>query len=106
FQAIDGIRGFHVTGVQTCALPISVLYDLLAIAVLQLVGTGEPGPLLLALLVLNPIDGVRALLLTLLGADVLLGPSGAAMTRLMEIGSASCRESVSTSTRVVARKRS
>src|SRR5690606_18890361 len=25
FQAEDGIRGFHVTGVQTCALPIS--YD-------------------------------------------------------------------------------
>src|SRR5690606_40286838 len=23
FQADDGIRGFHVTGVQTCALPIS-----------------------------------------------------------------------------------
>src|SRR6266511_5123627 len=23
FQAEDGIRGFHVTGVQTCALPIS-----------------------------------------------------------------------------------
>src|SRR5690606_40514943 len=24
FQAEDGIRAFHVTGVQTCALPISV----------------------------------------------------------------------------------
>src|SRR5690606_39372334 len=24
FQAEDGIRGFHVTGVQTCALPISI----------------------------------------------------------------------------------
>src|SRR5207302_4751397 len=24
FQAVDGIRGFHVTGVQTCALPISL----------------------------------------------------------------------------------
>src|SRR5690606_40720400 len=23
FQAVDGIRDFHVTGVQTCALPIS-----------------------------------------------------------------------------------
>src|SRR5690606_2596745 len=31
FQAGDGIRGFHVTGVQTCALPISikVLVDLI-----------------------------------------------------------------------------
>src|SRR5207302_7221027 len=26
FQAVDGIRGFHVTGVQTCALPISTEY--------------------------------------------------------------------------------
>src|SRR5690606_40886291 len=25
FQAEDGIRAFHVTGVQTCALPISTL---------------------------------------------------------------------------------
>src|SRR5690606_40958690 len=25
----DGIRDFHVTGVQTCALPISILYRLL-----------------------------------------------------------------------------
>src|SRR5690606_40088133 len=25
FQADDGIRDFHVTGVQTCALPISTL---------------------------------------------------------------------------------
>src|SRR5690606_40025028 len=24
YQAEDGIRGFHVTGVQTCALPISL----------------------------------------------------------------------------------
>src|SRR5690606_40930387 len=24
FQAEDGIRGFHVTGVQTCALPIYI----------------------------------------------------------------------------------
>src|SRR5690606_39615644 len=26
FQAEDGIRDFHVTGVQTCALPISVRF--------------------------------------------------------------------------------
>src|SRR5690606_6094916 len=29
FQAEDGIRDFHVTGVQTCALPISVAADIL-----------------------------------------------------------------------------
>src|SRR5690606_31309874 len=28
FQAEDGIRDFHVTGVQTCALPISARFDL------------------------------------------------------------------------------
>src|SRR5690606_39793854 len=27
FQAEDGIRDFHVTGVQTCALPISTMGD-------------------------------------------------------------------------------
>src|SRR5690606_40109745 len=26
FQAEDGIRDFHVTGVQTCALPISTIF--------------------------------------------------------------------------------
>lgn len=65
---------------------IAVVYDLLAITVLQLVGDGQPGPLLLALLALNPVDGMRALGLTALGADVLLGPTGAAMQRLMGPG--------------------
>src|SRR5690606_39364096 len=32
FQAEDGIRDFHVTGVQTCALPISALALALAIS--------------------------------------------------------------------------
>lgn len=67
-------------------LAVAVVYDLIAIAVLQLFGSGEPGPLLLGLLALNPIDGVRALGLTMLGADVLLGPTGAAMQRLMGPG--------------------
>src|SRR5690606_40961639 len=30
FQAEDGIRDFHVTGVQTCALPISSRWEALA----------------------------------------------------------------------------
>src|SRR5690606_40338407 len=34
FQAEDGIRDFHVTGVQTCALPISPVH---------LLGAGEAG---------------------------------------------------------------
>src|SRR5690606_41125312 len=38
FQAEDGIRDFHVTGVQTCALPISVgkyLNGMLVLAILN-----------------------------------------------------------------------
>src|SRR5690606_20352021 len=31
FQAEDGIRDFHVTGVQTCALPICTLYCLVPV---------------------------------------------------------------------------
>src|SRR5690606_39441187 len=37
-QAEDGIRAFHVTGVQTCALPIARIvarYDLLALPVVD-----------------------------------------------------------------------
>src|SRR5690606_39311813 len=33
FQAEDGIRDFHVTGVQTCALPISLRTFVAALAV-------------------------------------------------------------------------
>src|SRR5690606_40477856 len=38
FQAEDGIRDFHVTGVQTCALPIYLLAILLGATYLILVG--------------------------------------------------------------------
>ncbi len=65
---------------------LAVLYDFAAIAVLQFVGNGEPGPLLVGLLAANPIDGVRALLLSVLGADVLLGPTGASVQRLLGPG--------------------
>lgn len=60
-----------------------VLFDLATIALLQLVGSGQPGPWLVGFLVLNPIDGVRAVSLVALGADVLLGPTGAALQRLL-----------------------
>src|SRR5690606_39394396 len=40
FQAEDGIRDFHVTGVQTCALPICVLLGICAVPVSQ---AAEPG---------------------------------------------------------------
>lgn len=65
---------------------VAILYDLAAIAVLQIAGNGEPGPWLVALLAANPIDGVRAVALVGLGADVLLGPTGAALQRLLGPG--------------------
>ena len=65
-------RAAAVGGALAAWLFAAVLYDLLAIALLQFTGSGEPGPYLVALLALNPIDGVRALGLVYLGADVLL----------------------------------
>lgn len=62
---------------------LAVLFDFAAIAVLQFTGDGEPGPLLLALLAVNPLDGMRALGLVTLGADVLLGPTGSALAKLL-----------------------
>src|SRR5690606_39539516 len=38
FQAEDGIRYFHVTGVQTCALPIYFVVVLLVIFSTQILG--------------------------------------------------------------------
>lgn len=64
----------------------AVLFDLAAIGVLQLVGSGSPGPWLVALLAANPIDGVRTLGLVTLGADVLMGPTGAALSRSLGEG--------------------
>src|SRR5690606_39731651 len=89
FQAEDGIRDFHVTGVQTCALPILVA-DRLGWAVL------DSGALyrLTALSVLrsgvnaNDVDAVaqlaRTLNVTFDGERILLDGK--------EIGRASCRE--------------
>src|SRR5690606_39744735 len=37
FQAEDGIRDFHVTGVQTCALPISTMLGIPAEALWELI---------------------------------------------------------------------
>src|SRR6266702_7754 len=45
FQAEDGIRDGHVTGVQTCALPILVRRDCaLAVDPLRARAGGAPGP--------------------------------------------------------------
>src|SRR5690606_23642616 len=43
FQAEDGIRDFHVTGVQTCALPISVQYGDTVVLVASATDKPRPG---------------------------------------------------------------
>jgi Cu-processing system permease protein len=79
-------RPAAIGGALAAWLCAAVLYDLVAIGLLQLTGSGEPGRYLVALLALNPVDGMRALGLATLGADVLLGPTGAAMQRAMGPG--------------------
>src|SRR5690606_40656976 len=80
FQAEDGIRDFHVTGIQTCALPIFLLG-----------GGGVPG---------GDIHDATARRWTACGLrpcrDPLGWPIGGARSVLLsEIGRASCRERVS-----------
>lgn len=72
-----------ISGALAAWFVLAVLFDFVAIMLLQFVGTGEPGPYLVGLLAINPVDGLRALCLVLLGADVLLGPTGAAMAQLL-----------------------
>jgi Cu-processing system permease protein len=79
-------RGAAVGWALAAWVTAAVLFDLAAIAVLQIAGDGQPGPWLVTLLALNPIDGVRALALVGLGADVLLGPTGAALHRMLGPG--------------------
>lgn len=76
-------RGAALAWALTAWFAAAVLYDLAAIGVLQMVGSGEPGPWLVAILALNPLDGVRAVALVTLGADILLGPTGAALKSMM-----------------------
>src|SRR5690606_38088715 len=66
FQAEDGIRDFHVTGVQTCALPISNN--------IKYIKALEQGSLLFECEDLEPVDALNEYLLTSLrtmwGADL------------------------------------
>src|SRR5690606_39747788 len=94
FQAEDGIRDFHVTGVQTCALPIC-----LCVGGLRLLGGAAGGFGGLDLLRADGVlGGVR-------GVGVLVGSAdGAGGVVLEEIGRASCRESVDREVVVEARR--
>src|SRR5690606_40931320 len=89
FQAEDGIRAFHVTGVQTCALPILIgrklkkLDDVISVSVVEPALTGQgwrfgdyPG---------STPDTVN-------GATYLHEVYTRADPHINEIGRASCRE--------------
>src|SRR5690606_40357885 len=60
-QAEDGIRDFHVTGVQTCALPIFTGRAERAEGTIDLVaaGTDEPGPFGLAVRLVRAVPLAR-----------------------------------------------
>src|SRR5256885_3962336 len=85
FQAEDGIRDYKVTGVQTCALPISAAAD----------GPGEADRLDQRVL-----DQHRARLAAVDQADQVLGEAGVGGRAAQrpgaqhQIGRASCRERV------------
>src|SRR5438270_9140109 len=84
FQAEDGIRDLTVTGVQTCALPISVMLAPRAAAASR---SGDPRS--------SGGGGARRrhhrLYRQLVGAGQLRGSWHAAAARCREIGRASCR---------------
>src|SRR5690606_40695280 len=88
FQAEDGIRDFHVTGVQTCALPIFSI----------LLGEEEGADKTFEQLAQKPNDVVREkenmeLVMTKMNKDdVWIMPVLDDNDRYLEIGRASCRE--------------
>src|SRR5690606_39372836 len=91
FQAEDGIRAFHVTGVQTCALPISTARDPQRATELAAI----PGVRVEALDITDAAQ-VDALPARLAGVtlDLLYINAGIAGPQDKEIGRASCRERV------------
>src|SRR5690606_39409238 len=86
FQAEDGIRDFHVTGVQTCALPIYVVtYGLLNLGFL--------GVILIAFafgILCKYIDSYQRKGAPALSIIVII-----ALIFIVEIGRASCRKECS-----------
>src|SRR5690606_39939852 len=69
FQAEDGIRGFHVTGVQTCALPI---FSLDWVELSWRVREGSPNPGGLARYPLKAVIPIGFMLLFLQGVSHLI----------------------------------
>src|SRR5690606_40857178 len=77
FQAEDGIRDFHVTGVQTCALPISSPCRIVRLAISTSIS---------ASIVITRPDPLRGSVAAWMIVPALLSP--------VKIGRASCRERV------------
>src|SRR5690606_40309701 len=80
FQAEDGIRDFHVTGVQTCALPI--LFNAVGGGAAALIGgyeylrlaeEGRPGAAVTGLVALDAVIGAVAFSGSLVAAGKLHG---------------------------------
>src|SRR5690606_40002110 len=92
--AEDGIRDFHVTGVQTCALPISSVVKTMAgrpVTIRTLdIGSDKTldGEITVAT---NPALGQRAIRYCLARPE-LFATQLRALLRAAEIGRASCRE--------------
>src|SRR5690606_40867335 len=96
FQAEDGIRDFHVTGVQTCALPIYSEMEAMFARMRALVGGGGR-----AAMVVPGHGTVTRILERLSEAEV---PATAAQPGAEpEIGRASCRARVKETTGHVTR---
>src|SRR5690606_39666230 len=99
-QAEDGIRDFHVTGVQTCALPISLrLYSTLYKSGIQ--GLEQHGWLNLANIIIATLRYFGGLLLV----SVYSQDPADFFEFQVEIGRASCRERVTSWRVAVPRQR-
>src|SRR5690606_40933796 len=94
--AEDGIRDFHVTGVQTCALPIYAVREALALLLVVLAAVDkadlEAGMSTDLLRVLRDLHGEFARGRDNQGARLVCAAGGA--RRVAQIGRASCRERV------------
>src|SRR5690606_39604932 len=89
FQAEDGIRDFHVTGVQTCALPIWTRHERSIPQMGLIIQVQVPADAGGVMMTVNPLTGDAGELV--IDASYGLGQS-VASGEVSQIGRASCRE--------------